>query len=129
MEIGQAQQQLEQTRAVFRGVWPVARKKRHGDITLLAEPGERARIRQLSLTAPFLHCGNACEDLIQVMREAYTNAGECGRNGRGTGADTANTNLSGYNHTSPSAAGAAILWISTPVTSLARSDVYEITAD
>ena len=101
MEIGKAEQQLEQTSAVLRGVRPVARKQRHGEVTLLAEPIERTAIRQFSVPKPFLHRGNTREDLIQVMREAYTLAGEYGRNACGTGADMTNTNLSGYDHTSP----------------------------
>jgi len=39
------------------------------------------------------------------MGEAYTLAGECERNERGAGADTANTNLSAYGHTSPLSRG------------------------
>ena len=101
MEIGKAEQQLQQTSAVLGGIRPIARKQRHGEITLLPEPIERAAIRQFSVTKPFLHRGNTREDLIQVMREAYTLGGECGRNACGTRVDTANTNLSGYDHTSP----------------------------
>jgi hypothetical protein len=64
VEIGQAQQQLKQTSTVFGRVRPVARKQRDGEITLLAEPTERARIRQFSLAAPFLDGGKAREDFI-----------------------------------------------------------------
>jgi len=100
VEIGQTQQQLEQTSTVLREVWPLAGKESYSEITLLAEPAERARIRHFLLTAKFLHSGNAREHLVQVMGEAYTLAGECERNGRGAGADTASTNRSGYDHTS-----------------------------
>jgi hypothetical protein len=101
MEIGQAKQQFKQTRAIFRGVWSIAREQLYSEITLVAEPTERARIRQLGLTAPFLNGRNAREDFVQVMVEAYTVAGERERDERRAGAHTASANLSNYDHTSP----------------------------
>ena len=101
MEIGQTEQQFEQTGTLFRRGWSLPRKERYGKIALLGEPIERAGIGQLSLLEALLHRGNAGENLIQVMHEANAMAGECGRDGRGASADTADSNLGGHNHTSP----------------------------
>jgi hypothetical protein len=108
MEIGEAKQQFEQTSAVFGAVWTIVGKQRHGEITLPSKPTERARVREFVLAAAFLHGGNASEDFVQVMREAYPLATERRRDGGGTGADTARTNLSGYDHTSSLSSGSSI---------------------
>jgi hypothetical protein len=81
VEIGEAKQQFEQASAVFRAVWPIVGKERHGEITLLPKPTERAGVREFVLAGAFLHCGNASEDFVQVMREAYPLATERRRDG------------------------------------------------
>ena len=68
VEIGEAKQQFEQASAVFRAVWPIVGKQRHGEITLLSKPSERAGIREFILAAAFLHGGQTSENFVQIVR-------------------------------------------------------------
>jgi hypothetical protein len=108
LEIGQAEQQFEQPSAILAVVRHVAGKQRDGEITLLSKPSEDAGIREFILAAAFLHGGQTSENFVQIVRQAYALATERLRYGSGTGAHTASTNLSGYDHTSSLSSGSSI---------------------
>jgi hypothetical protein len=112
VEIGEVKQQFEQTSTVFREFWPIVGKQLHGEITLPPKPSECPGVREFVLAATLLDGRETSEDFVQIVCEAYPLATERRRYGSGTGADTAGTNLSGYDdHTSSLSSGSSMLWV------------------